>query len=87
MNEQIKQLADKAWATTNPSATTSWPAEFATEFASLISSLHAKQNKHLSHELLGVICDVSNSDEATSDGFDSICLDTVKRVHLALRGN
>jgi len=34
-----------------------------------------KLNKHQSYELMGVITDVEEG-----DGFDDVCLDTVKRV-------
>lgn len=37
-------------------------------------------NRELSYELLGVIIDVEEG-----GGFDDICLDTIKRVYVALR--
>ena len=50
------------------------------EFAELIVRECARLNKHQSYELMGVITDVEEG-----DGFDDICLNTVKRVaeHLA----
>ena len=49
-------------------------------FAELIVQECARLNKHQSHELMGVIADVEEG-----DGFDDVCLSTVKRVaeHLA----
>jgi hypothetical protein len=49
-------------------------------FAQLIVLECAKLNKHQSYELMGVITDVEEG-----DGFDDVCLNTVKRVaeHLA----
>jgi hypothetical protein len=50
------------------------------KFAELIVGECAKLNKHQSYELMGVITDVEEG-----DGFDDVCLNTVKRVaeHLA----
>jgi hypothetical protein len=50
------------------------------KFAQLIVQECAKLNKHQSYELMGVITDVEEG-----DGFDDVCLNTVKRVaeHLA----
>ena len=49
-------------------------------FAELIVQECARLNKQQSHELMGVIADVEEG-----DGFDDVCLSTVKRVaeHLA----
>ena len=44
-------------------------------FAELIVQECARLNKHQSHELMGVIADVEEG-----DGFDDVCLSTVKRV-------
>ena len=44
-------------------------------FAELIVQECARLNKHQSHELMGVITDVEEG-----DGFDDVCLSTVKRV-------
>ena len=53
---------------------------FSEKFAELIVRECAKLNKHQSYELIGVITDVEEG-----DGFDDVCLNTVKRVadHLA----
>jgi hypothetical protein len=53
---------------------------FLPKFAQLIVGECAKLNKHQSYELMGVITDVEEG-----DGFDDVCLNTVKRVaeHLA----
>ena len=50
------------------------------KFAQLIVQECARLNKDQSHELMGVIADVEEG-----DGFDDVCLSTVKRVaeHLA----
>ena len=50
------------------------------KFAQLIVRECAKLNKHQYYELMGVITDVEEG-----DGFDDVCLKTVKRVadHLA----
>ena len=44
-------------------------------FAELIVQECARLNKQQSHELMGVIADVEEG-----DGFDDVCLSTVKRV-------
>ena len=59
-----------------------WPIDKVLDekFAELIVAECAKLNKHQSYELMGVIADVEQG-----DGFDDVCLNTVKRVaeHLA----
>ena len=45
------------------------------KFAQLIVQECARLNKHQSYELMGVITDVEEG-----DGFDDVCLNTVKRV-------
>jgi hypothetical protein len=45
------------------------------KFAELIVQECVRLNKHQSYELMGVITDVEEG-----DGFDDICLSTVKRV-------
>jgi hypothetical protein len=50
----------------------------------LIASMEKEyldKNRKLSYELLGVIVDVEQG-----PGFDSVCLNTVKRVHSILEG-
>jgi hypothetical protein len=47
----------------------------ADEFAELIVGECTKLNKYQSYELMGVITDVEEG-----DGFDDVCLNTVKRV-------
>jgi hypothetical protein len=76
MNERIKQLAFEA----NKDLDDNVPIGFAEKFAELIVRECAKLNKHQSYELMGVITDVEEG-----DGFDDVCLNTVKRVadHLA----
>jgi hypothetical protein len=45
------------------------------ELVSRIQHQHMLDNKDLSHDLLGVIIDVEEG-----DGFDDVCLNTIKRV-------
>ena len=76
MNERIKELMKEA----NKDITLGkpfWSAleEFSEKFAELIVKECAKLNKHQSYELMGVITDVEEG-----DGFDDVCLNTVKRV-------
>jgi len=81
MNNNIKKLYEDASLTDGPSGSRySLPDEFVEKFAELIVLECAKLNKHHSYELMGVITDVEEG-----DGFDDVCLNTVKRVaeHLA----
>ena len=75
MNERIKQLAEQAWDATAVSPEFGHPISFAEKFAELIVRECVRLNKHQSYELMGVITDVEEG-----DGFDDICLSTVKRV-------
>ena len=74
MNERIRELMVQA----------DYPAPElalrAQKLAELIVRECARLNKHQSYELMGVITDVEEG-----DGFDDVCLNTVKRVaeHLA----
>ena len=69
MNENLKRLMKQA----------DYPAPElalrAQKLAELIVAECAKLNKHQSYELMGVITDVEEG-----DGFDDVCLNTVKRV-------
>ena len=49
------------------------------ELVSQIQQQHSIANRDLSHELMGVIVDVEQG-----DGFDNVCLKTVKRVYSEL---
>jgi hypothetical protein len=73
MNERIRQLAEQAGFLNKDEESIGY-------FAELIVAECAKLNKHQSYELMGVIADVEEG-----DGFDDVCLNTVKRVaeHLA----
>jgi hypothetical protein len=51
------------------------------ELVRRIQRQHALDNRELSHELLGVIVDTEEG-----DGFDDVCLNTVKRVCSKLTG-
>ena len=78
MNERIQQLADEA---AKFSAIMSLPTGelgdklFVEKFAELIVRKCDQLNRKQSFELTGVVVDVEQG-----DGFDSVCLDTVKRV-------
>ena len=77
MNERIKELMKQA----GTDSSGKWMGlEHAEKFAELIVKECARLNKHQSYELMGVITDVEEG-----DGFDDVCLSTVKRVteHLA----
>ena len=89
MNERIRQLAEQAglvrrgdwgmkrWEGPRSDSINDQDLE---KFVQLIVQECARLNKHQSHELMGVIADVEEG-----DGFDDVCLSTVKRVaeHLA----
>ena len=83
MNEKFKQLALEAkMGTADFDAGSYYVAtpDRMQLFAELIVQECARLNKDQSHELMGVIADVEEG-----DGFDDVCLSTVKRVaeHLA----
>jgi len=86
MNERIRELADEAGLRftqlmSNPMVPIVDGRETDLEkFAELILEECAKLNRHRYYELLGVITDVEEG-----DGFDDVCLNTLKRVaeHLA----
>lgn len=48
-------------------------------FANLVLKHYIERNRELSYDLLGVIIDVEEG-----DGFDDVCLNTIKRVHREL---
>ena len=83
MNEKFKQLALEAkMGTADFDAGSYYVAtpDRMQLFAELIVQECVKLNIHQSHELIGVITDVEEG-----DGFDDVCLSTVKRIaeHLA----
>jgi hypothetical protein len=88
MNERIRQLAEQAEILitevgafhNTPQGAYQLKEQHMKKFAELIVKECAKLNKHQSYELMGVITDVEEG-----DGFDDVCLNTVKRVaeHLA----
>ena len=83
MNEKFKQLALEAkMGTADFDAGSYYVAtpDRMQLFAESIVRECVKLNKHQSHELMGVITDVEEG-----DGFDDVCLSTVKQVaeHLA----
>ena len=82
MNEKIKQLALQAgigftlWDDSGREMIDNYtPEERLTKFAELIVQECARLNRLQSYELMGVITDVEEG-----DGFDDVCLNTVKRV-------
>ena len=82
MNKRIRQLALDAgigftlWDDSGREMIDNYtPEEQLEKFAELIVREYAKLNKHHSYELMGVITDVEEG-----DGFDDVCLNTVKRV-------
>jgi hypothetical protein len=83
MNDRINILAEQAGFYVSesrleilaPDSTTDNITETLREFAELIIKECASLNKHQSYELIGVITDVEEG-----DGFDDVCLNTVKRV-------
>ena len=87
MNEKIKELALDAgigftlWDDSGREMIDNYtPEEYLEKFAELIVRECARLNRLQSYELMGVITDVEEG-----DGFDDVCLNTVKRVaeHLA----
>jgi hypothetical protein len=79
MNEQIQKLIgcalDQAVPETWTTLTHDQLIKFSEKFALLIIQECAKINKEQSYELGGVIVDVEEG-----SGFDTVCLNTVKRV-------
>ena len=85
MNEKIKELALQAmtYVTHNPKANKLNSGDmFDAKFAELIVRECAKLNRTQSYELSGVVVDTEDG-----HGFDSVCLNTVKRVEQYLAGN
>ena len=83
MNEQIRQLAEQAGSTHKQNlGVYQFYADELEKFAQLIVRECTKLNKQQSHELAGVIEDVEHG-----SGFDSVCLNTVKRVEQYLTGD
>jgi hypothetical protein len=83
MNEKIKQLAVQAGFQYIKDEGIGWAGNYNAslpKFAELIVRECARLNRLQSYELMGVITDVEEG-----DGFDDVCLNTVKRVaeHLA----
>ena len=71
MNERIRELAEQAgWDNHHSKFDTRIE-----KFAELIVAECARLNRLQSYELMGVITDVEEG-----DGFDDVCLNTVKRV-------
>jgi hypothetical protein len=79
MNERIAKLYDQAIVLEGNGDYVSGELD-PVKFAQLIVRECARLNKHQSYELMGVITDVEEG-----NGFDDVCLGTVKRVaeHLA----
>jgi len=79
MNERIKELIKQATECYSNGQERTFDKE---KFAQLIVRECAKLNKKQYYELLGVIADTEEN-----DGFDDICLETVKRVAQYLASN
>jgi len=77
MNERIVDLYEQAssFASEEESPTKSYKDRVIIKFAELILKECDQLNRRQSFELTGVITDTEEN-----DGFDSVCLDTVKRV-------
>ena len=76
MNEKIRQLWDKAVTLVEQEPDGDWSLDtIKDKFAELIVRECARLNQLQSYELMGVITDVEEG-----DGFDDVCLNTVKRV-------
>ena len=83
MNDNIQKLYENASLVDSPTGTRySLPDEFVEKFAELIVRECAKLNRTQSYELSGVVVDTEDG-----HGFDSVCLNTVKRVEQYLAGN
>ena len=89
MNEKIKELALDAgigftlWDDSGRAMIDNYtPEERLAKFAELIVRECAKLNRTQSYELSGVVVDTEDG-----HGFDSVCLNTVKRVEQYLAGN
>ena len=89
MNERIRQLALDAgigftlWDDSGREMIDNYtPEEYLEKFALLIVGECAKLNRTQSYELSGVVVDTEDG-----HGFDSVCLNTVKRVEQYLAGN
>ena len=80
MNERIKELIKQATTVEEHKWGISYDNFDKEKFAELIVKECARLNRLQSYELMGVITDVEEG-----DGFDDVCLNTVKRVaeHLA----
>ena len=79
MNKRIRELMQQVGTDTSGK----WMGvEHAEKFAELIMRECAQLNQEQSYELAGVIVDTEEG-----DGFDHVCLNTVKRVHDYLASN
>ena len=89
MNKRIRQLALDVgigftlWDDSGREMIDNYtPEEYLEKFAELIVKECAKLNRTQSYELSGVVVDTEDG-----HGFDSVCLNTVKRVEQYLAGN
>jgi len=85
MNERIYELFEQAlkeFKQEHEYATYIVPDPIKEKFAELIVRECAKLNRTQSYELSGVVVDTEDG-----HGFDSVCLNTVKRVEQYLAGN
>ena len=82
MNKRIEELEKQSYTEFMHEHGGTYQAFDKQKFAELIVRECAKLNKKQSYELTGVIVDTEEG-----DGFDHICLDTVKRVESYLASN
>ena len=75
MNERIRELIKQATTIEEHKWGVSYDNFDKEKFAELIVAECARLNRLQSYELMGVITDVEEG-----DGFDDVCLNTVKRV-------
>ena len=82
MNERIRELIKQATTIEEHKWGVSYDNFDKEKFAELIVRECADLNKQQMYELMGVITDVEDG-----DGFDNVCLTTVKRVQDYLGSN
>jgi hypothetical protein len=84
MNQRIQQLAEQARASipTDTLDVDQWIQAYNKKFAELIVAECDQLNQTQSYELAGVIADTEEG-----NGFDAVCLGTVKQVENYLADN
>jgi hypothetical protein len=84
MNQRIQQLAEQAKASipTGTFGVEQWIEAYNKKLAELIVAECDQLNRAQSYELAGVVVDTEEG-----NGFDAVCLNTVKRVENYLANN